>query len=87
MTKSNIMGHWYKCINLKCGEKIPLPDNAFSNGIGITVTCPQCDNINLFQFSHAINPCTKEEALLYLKIKQQIKEGKIQFIAYWENDE
>ena len=84
MTKNDMMGHWYQCIQKTCGEKIPLPDNAFLNDVSVIVTCPECDNINLFQFSHAINPCTKEEALSHIKIKQQIKDGKIRFESFWK---
>ena len=87
MTKNDIIGHWYECIKPKCNGRVPIPKYAFERGVGIVWECSKCGNSTLFQFSHRKMPCSKEEALRHFKIEQQIKDGEIRFIAYWQKDE
>ena len=85
----DIKGHWFECKNKECSKKIPLPDKIFMTPDNeevyeVETFCPFCNEYQTFNLSETDKSCSKEEALSYFKIQNQIKEGKIHFEAYWD---
>lgn len=75
-------GHWYKCKNVTCDLRIPLPDKIFiSLGPNKVVAAEcKCDYFNAFNYSEAGDVTKKWEVDKYFGIK----DPRLKFIVYWE---
>jgi hypothetical protein len=75
-------GHWYKCDNVSCGLKIPLPDKIFIethyNGV-FEAEC-KCGNMNYFSWSDAGDKTNKLEVDKCFGIKGP----RLKWVSYWE---
>lgn len=79
-------GHWYKCKNVTCDLRIPLPDKIFIDLDDNEYFEAECKrgHMNLFAYSEAQDETKKWEVDLYFDIKDP--EGRPKFKTFWKGD-